>query len=128
MSERIGVYICQCGSNISDHVDVEKVKQAAEIVEALRSCTQAVQTLGFFGGRKVVWLRADQTWTDVASEIGVFTGDAAEAALEAARSQEGEITDPYFMEVTEDGKVAGRETLRESIRANGPTVPYGVII
>ena len=77
---------------------------------------------------KVVWIRADLTWTQDPSEIGVFTGDAAEAALEAAKAQEGDITDPYFMEVTEDGQVAGRETLRESIRANGPTVPYGVII
>ena len=77
---------------------------------------------------KVVWLRADLTWTQDASEIGVFTGDDAEAALAKAKTQEGAITDPYFMEVTEDGKVAGRETLRESIRANGPTVPYGVII
>lgn len=76
----------------------------------------------------VVWLRADRTWTQNVSEIGVFTGDAAEAALENAKTQEGEITDPYFMEVTDDGKVAGRETLRESIRADGPTVPYGVII
>ena len=76
----------------------------------------------------VVWLRADQTWTEVASEIGVFTGEAAEAALEKAKTQEGAITDPYFMEVTEDGKVAGRETLRETIRANGPTVPYGEIL
>lgn len=76
----------------------------------------------------VVWLRADLTWTQDVSEIGVFTGDAAEAALEQAKTQEGAITDPYFMEVTEDGQVAGRETLRESIRANGPTVPYGVII
>ncbi|MEO1305934.1 MAG: DUF2849 domain-containing protein [Pseudomonadota bacterium] len=77
---------------------------------------------------QVVWLRADQTWTDDASEIGVFTGDDAEAALEHAKGQEGAITDPYFMEVTEDGQVAGRETLRESIRANGPTVPYGVVV
>lgn len=76
----------------------------------------------------VVWMRADKSWTEDASEIGVFKGDAAEAALEHAKTQEGAITDPYFMEVTEDGKVAGRETLRESIRANGPTVPYGVII
>ena len=76
----------------------------------------------------VVWLRVDLTWTQDVSEIGVFTGDAAEAALEQAKTQEGTITDPYFMEVTEDGQVAGRETLRESIRANGPTVPYGVII
>ena len=77
---------------------------------------------------KVVWLRAGLTWTQDASEIGVFTGNAAEDALAAAKTQEGAITDPYFMEVTEDGKVAGRETLRESIRANEPTVPYGVII
>lgn len=76
----------------------------------------------------VVWMRSDKSWTEDASEIGVFTGEAAEAALEHAKTQEGSITDPYFMEVTEDGNVAGRETLRESIRANGPTVPYGVII
>ena len=77
---------------------------------------------------KVVWLTAEQTWSDDPAEIGVFTGEAAEAALAHAKTQEGVITDPYFMEVTEDGKVAGRETLRESIRANGPTVPYGVIV
>lgn len=76
----------------------------------------------------VVWLRSDQSWTEDASEIGVFRGDDAEAALEAAKTQEGHITDPYFMEVTSDGNIAGRETLRESIRANGPTVPYGVIV
>jgi len=76
----------------------------------------------------VVWMRADQTWTQDASELGVFAGDAAEAALESAKAQEGAITDPYFMEVTAEGKVAGRESLRETIRANGPTVPYGVII
>lgn len=77
---------------------------------------------------KVVWLRADLSWTTDASEIGVFVGDEAEAALAGAQAQEGEITDPYFMQVTAAGDVAGRETLRENIRANGPTVPYGVII
>ena len=30
MKERIGVYICHCGGNISDYVDVEKVRQAIE--------------------------------------------------------------------------------------------------
>lgn len=29
-SDKIGVYICYCGGNISDHVDVEKVRTAAE--------------------------------------------------------------------------------------------------
>lgn len=75
-----------------------------------------------------VWMTADGGWSEDTSAIGVFTGDAAEAALAAAKTQEGVITDPYFMEVTEDGKITGRETLRETIRANGPTVPYGEII
>ncbi|MFA6839013.1 MAG: methyl-viologen-reducing hydrogenase subunit delta, partial [Dysgonamonadaceae bacterium] len=30
MKNRIGVYICHCGGNISDYVDVEKVRQAVE--------------------------------------------------------------------------------------------------
>ncbi len=30
MKNKIGVYICQCGSNISDYVDVEKVKDIVE--------------------------------------------------------------------------------------------------
>jgi heterodisulfide reductase subunit A len=30
MNSKIGVYICHCGGNISDYVDVEKVKQAVE--------------------------------------------------------------------------------------------------
>ncbi|MDO5663771.1 MAG: CoB--CoM heterodisulfide reductase iron-sulfur subunit A family protein [Bacteroidia bacterium] len=30
MKERIGVYICHCGGNISDYVDVEKVRLAVE--------------------------------------------------------------------------------------------------
>lgn len=29
-SEKIGVYVCYCGGNISDHVDVEKVRDEAE--------------------------------------------------------------------------------------------------
>ena len=77
---------------------------------------------------KNVWMTADGGWSEDPADIGVFTGDAAEAALADAKTQEDEITDPYFMEVTEDGKIAGRETLRESIRANGPTVPYGIIV
>jgi heterodisulfide reductase subunit A2 len=30
MEKKIGVYICHCGGNISDYVDVEKVRQAVE--------------------------------------------------------------------------------------------------
>jgi heterodisulfide reductase subunit A len=35
MNEKIGVYICQCGSNISDYVDVEKVREAVEREEGV---------------------------------------------------------------------------------------------
>lgn len=76
----------------------------------------------------VVWMNASGGWSKDPAAIGVFTGDSAEQALAKAQAQEGEITDPYFMEVTPEGKITGRETLRETIRANGPTVPYGEII
>lgn len=69
----------------------------------------------------VIWMRADGSWTKNVKEIGAFTGEAAEAALAAAAADEGYVTDPYFMQVTEDGKIDGRETLREQIRAKGPT-------
>lgn len=35
MKERIGVYICHCGGNISDYVDVEKVRQAVQDEEGV---------------------------------------------------------------------------------------------
>jgi len=75
-----------------------------------------------------VWMTAEREWSTDPANIGAFTGDAAEDALAFAQTQEGEVTDPYFMQVTTDGKIDGRETLRETIRAKGPTVPYGKVI
>lgn len=75
-----------------------------------------------------VWMRIDRSWTTDPTEIGAFTGDDAEAALAEAQAQENRVTDPYFMQVSEQGEIDGRETLRETIRAKGPTVPYGKII
>lgn len=69
----------------------------------------------------VIWMKADGSWTKTISELGAFTGDAAEAALAAAFADEAYVTDPYFMQVTADGQIEGREILREQIRANGPT-------
>jgi hypothetical protein len=71
---------------------------------------------------KVVWMGFDGSWSDDPEKIGVFTGDEAETRLADASKQEAVVTDPYFMEVTNAGEIAGRETLREQIRANGPTV------
>jgi hypothetical protein len=71
-----------------------------------------------------VWLAADGSWTEDARQLAVFIGDEAEARLAASMKQEGVVTDPYFMEVTETGEITGRETLRESMRAD-PSLAHG---
>lgn len=50
MKNKIGVYICQCGSNISDYVDVEKVKEMIATEEGVAiaktvmfACADSVQ-------------------------------------------------------------------------------------
>lgn len=67
---------------------------------------------------RTVWMTPDGSWTENVAELGVFTGDEAEERLAAAAREEGRVTDPYFMEVTADGQITGRETLRESLRAH----------
>lgn len=74
---------------------------------------------------QTVWMTPDGSWSVKSGDLGIFVGDVAEAKLSQARGQESKVTDPYFMEVTEDGAICGRETLRENIRSNGPTVAYG---
>lgn len=70
----------------------------------------------------VVYLSADGSWTaDVAAAARFADADAA-AALEAAQARATEIADAYLFEVDESGALAGRETLRETIRKSGPTV------
>jgi len=71
-------------------------------------------------GRVVYWT-ADGRWSHDVAEAAPLTGDAAEAAMTAARAQGTLIADAYFMEVAANGGVAGRETIRETIRAEGPT-------
>ncbi|MAP93570.1 MAG: hypothetical protein CMK07_01350 [Ponticaulis sp.] len=69
-----------------------------------------------------VYRLPDGGWSEDVSKAAVLSGDDAQDALEAAGKDEGQILDPYVMEVTPEGDVAGRETLRETIRANGPTI------
>ncbi|MEL8055249.1 MAG: DUF2849 domain-containing protein [Pseudomonadota bacterium] len=75
-----------------------------------------------------VWMRADGSWSEDPKEMGVFEKDEAAAALEKAFAQESVVTEPYITQVTPDRQIAGRNVMRETIRANGPTVPYGVIV
>jgi len=46
MEKRLGVYICACGGNISDYVDIEKVKEAVED----ESCVLLAKTTMFACG------------------------------------------------------------------------------
>ena len=72
-----------------------------------------------------VWMRQDGTWSENVGEAAPFQGAEAEVRLAEAMGQEAVVTDPYFMEVTESGRIAGRETIRETIRATGPTFIFG---
>ena len=71
---------------------------------------------------QVIYMTAEMSWTTDPAQLGIFVDTAADDALAAAKAQEGRVTDPYFMEVSESGAITGRETLRETIRAQGPTV------
>jgi heterodisulfide reductase subunit A len=57
MKNRIGVYVCMCGSNISDYVDVEKVKEAASDVE------------GVLLAKTTMFACADSTQQEIANDI-----------------------------------------------------------
>lgn len=71
---------------------------------------------------EVIYMTSAGGWSADPAELGVFLGEEAERRLAEAAADEGRVTDAYFMEVSETGAIAGRETLRETIRAVGPTV------
>jgi len=57
MKKKIGVYICHCGGNISDYVDVEKVKQAV------------AQEDGVFLSKTTMFACADSNQKDMVEDI-----------------------------------------------------------
>lgn len=70
---------------------------------------------------RVVYLTRDRDWSEHLSDAEVMTGLGANDVLAWAAKDQTRVADPYFMQVTPDGKVTGRETIRETIRATGPT-------
>ena len=70
---------------------------------------------------RVVYLTKDRSWSEALSDAEVLNGAGAADILAWAAKDQTRVADPYFMQVTLDGKVAGRETIRETIRATGPT-------
>lgn len=70
---------------------------------------------------RVVYLTKDRSWSEELADAEVLTGAGAAEVLAWAAKDQTRATDPYFMQVTPEGRVAGRETIRETIRAQGPT-------
>ncbi len=69
-----------------------------------------------------VYRTASGDWSKFVADAVVLSGADADQALVDAQKEETLVLDPYVMEVTANGNVSGRETLREMIRAKGPTI------
>lgn len=70
---------------------------------------------------RVVYFTREGNWSETLADALVMTGDDAQKALHFAAGDQVRVSDPYLMQVTPDGRIAGREALRETIRAQGPT-------
>ena len=70
---------------------------------------------------RVVYLTKDREWSEDLRDAEVMTGVGANDVLAWAAQDQTRVADPYFMQASPDGAVAGRETIRETIRAKGPT-------
>ncbi len=70
---------------------------------------------------RVVYLTKDRSWSEDLAAAEVLTGIEANDILVWASNDQTRVADPYFMQVTPEGEIAGRETIRETIRARGPT-------
>ena len=72
----------------------------------------------------VVWL-ADSGWSERLDAAVRLEDEAAAAALARAEAQGTLVVGPYLVDADAAG-VVGRERLRETIRATGPTVGHSL--
>lgn len=73
----------------------------------------------------VLWLAADGAWSASFAEAVTLDDEAADAALAAAVAQPRLLVGPYLIATDERG-VDPRERVRETIRANGPSVGHSL--
>ncbi len=72
----------------------------------------------------VLYLGVDGSWVSNVDQAAAYSDDAAaEDGLAIGRRDVGRnvVVDPF---VTEKGGEGGKMTLRDAIRANGPTIDY----
>lgn len=72
-------------------------------------------------GEVVYWTDA-RTWAPRIEAAAPLPDEAAEGELAVARAQSTIAANAYLVAIDLAGRPAKREYLRESIRANGPTV------
>jgi len=84
------------------------------------SANRLIDGIVIYGGR-------DGAWADALGAAKIFTSKAeAEAALLLAQNdvKRNLVVDPCLVEVTEEARGVRAVTLRESIRARGPTIDF----
>ena len=86
-----------------------------------------IVTANRLGDGIVVFLDAQLRWVAPFAQAAVFANESAkEAAIAAAKLSEArnEVVDPYLVEVVARGGGFAPKSLRESIRAHGPTIQF----
>lgn len=99
MKERIGVYICHCGGNISDYVDVEKVRQAVQDDE------------GVVLAKTTIFACSDSNQTDMVDDIKEHNLDGV---IVSSCSPKLHLT--TFRDVTERGELNKYTYVHANIR------------
>jgi hypothetical protein len=75
----------------------------------------------------VVYYRAPGQWVRAIADATLLDEAALQAALDFAVGDQTAIVAPYAMAVSAPGTPDARVKTRETIRANGPTIPVGQI-
>jgi hypothetical protein len=73
----------------------------------------------------VVYLTEAGEWSRLIQDVRALDDVQSEAALSAALAQPHLLVAPYLVEFDE-GRPSGRDRLKETIRANGPTVGHSL--
>ena len=70
----------------------------------------------------VVYLNDEDDWTPHLCAAAKFSNEDANKVFEAVQSRTGEIAEFFLIDIDEEGALAGRKIIRETIRNAGPTV------
>ena len=89
--------------------------------------TDSIITANELAGGLVVFLTAENGWSNALADARLIGPEAMPAALAFAKAEADAqvVVEPYEIEVTREDGVLVPVRLRERIRAAGPSVTYG---